>query len=128
MIKHDKQKLYKYELSSLLDEFKINQDDLIKIGIILGCDFAEKTAGIGIKSVIKKFKITELSHKQHEAFLYFKKPICPNALKLIKWNISEDKPFNNQQKINELFNWITDIKGFNESRTRTRFNTAKIIF
>jgi len=113
MIKHDKQKLYKYELSSLLDEFKINQDDLIKIGI---------------KSVIKKFKITELSHKQHEAFLYFKKPICPNALKLIKWNISEDKPFNNQQKINELFNWITNIKGFNESRTRTRFNTAKIIF
>jgi len=128
MIKNDKQKLYKYDLSQLLDDAKISQDDLIKIGVILGCDFAEKTAGIGPKSVIKKFSTTELTSKQKDAYEYFKKPICPNALKQLKWNSIDKSPFEDIQKINELFNWITNIKGFSVPRTQSRFNTAKIRF
>jgi 5'-3' exonuclease len=127
MIKNDKQKLYKYELSTLLKDANINQNDLVKIGIILGCDFAEKTSGIGPKSVIKKFNNVELTDKQKSAYEYFKKPICPNSLKQLKWNSFDNIPFTNQEKINELFEWIIQIKGFNRSRTETRFKNAKIM-
>jgi hypothetical protein len=40
---------------------------LIKIGLILGTDFAPKTPRIGPKTVLNKFRKTELSDEQTKA-------------------------------------------------------------
>ena len=127
MIKNDKTKFYKYQLATILKDEQINQDDIIKIGVILGCDFADKTPGIGPATIMKKYKTVELSERQKEAVEYFKKPIDPKSLALIKWQSVEHKPFTDQQKIDGLFKWITEVKGFNIARTESRFKTAKIV-
>jgi flap endonuclease-1 len=126
MIRNDKLKNYIYNLSIILKENNINKEDLIKIGIILGCDFAEKTPKIGPKSVLKKFKDIILTDHQEDAFKYFTKPICENALaKTILHNLDTEL-FSNKEKISNLFNWLTNIKGFNTLRMQSRFNNAKI--
>lgn len=126
MIKNDKNKFYKYQLATILNDEKIEKDDLIKIGVILGCDFADKTPGIGPATIMKKYKTVELTKRQKEAVEYFKKPIEPKSLALIKWQSANCEPFTDQPKISHLFKWITEIKGFNVARTESRFKTAKI--
>lgn len=126
MIKNDKQKFYKYNLSQLLKDNKLDQDRLIKIGVILGCDFAEKTPGVGPKTVLKKYATIEMSERQLEAVEYFKKPICPNALAMTEWHTTESGPFGDLEKMQGLFQWMTVAKGFSISRTESRFKAAKI--
>lgn len=70
-IKKDGQFYKVYILEDLLKNHDLTLEDLIKIGIILGSDFAEKTKGIGFGTVLKKYKQTELSERQQEAFEYF---------------------------------------------------------
>jgi len=56
-----KKKYYMYSLDNLLKKHKINQMDLIKIGICLGTDFNPKgIKGIGEKTVLKKFKQVDI--------------------------------------------------------------------
>jgi hypothetical protein len=126
MLKNDKQKLYKYELAAILRTAAIDLDGLIKAGVILGCDFAEKTAGVGPKTVIKKLPNIKLSDRQIEAFNYFKKPICKDALSAIALNCGGDNPFGNPEKVRELFNWLNRVKGFNAGRLESRFRNAKV--
>lgn len=59
LIKRDtrKKKLFEYDLDNLLEQNEITQQDLIKIGLILGTDFADKTPKIGPKSVLKTTKV-----------------------------------------------------------------------
>lgn len=126
MIKNDKGKIYKYNLEMLLFDAKIKLPDLIKVGVILGCDFAEKTARIGPKSVLKKFSNVKLSKTQQDAYDHFAKPIDKTTLETIKWNRSSNIPFSDEVKITNLYNWITLAKGFSKERTESRFNAAKI--
>jgi hypothetical protein len=126
MIKNDKQKFYKYQLASILHDNKISHDDLIKIGVILGCDFADKTPGVGPGTVLKKQAAISLTDRQISAVAYFIKPICSNILANIKWQSSTQEPFTQQQKILDLFKWMTEIKGFSIPRTESRFKAAKL--
>ena len=127
MIKNDKQKFYKYDLNDILMQHKINLDEFIKIGVILGCDFAPKTPKIGPKTVLKKFNIIELQPRQQDAFDYFKKNICPNAIQQVKWNIEDYKnSFLNTKNNKSLYEWLITIKGFNKIRMESRFSSAKI--
>lgn len=129
MLKNDKQKLYKYNLAVLLQDAALDIDGLIKVGIALGCDFAEKTAGVGPKTVIKKLPALTLSERQQEAFQYFKKPICPDALATLRIHGANNTvPFSNPTKLTELFEWLKSVKGFNAARLESRFRTAKVNF
>jgi len=126
MVKNDKGKLYRYNLQMLLNDAKIEQNDLIKAGVMLGSDFAHKTIGIGPKSVLPKLPTIKLTSEQQQAYNYFAKPICPEILTALKWNGSIAKSFANKEKITDLYKWTTVTKGFNEDRTKNRFNAAKL--
>jgi 5'-3' exonuclease len=152
MIKNDKQKLFKFDLDSIYLEISaeptqsvtkkttknvasvtpprvINSsssaDNLIWIGIALGCDFAEKVPGIGPKTVIKKLSSIKWSDRQLAAFKYFKTPICPVALATTVVH-KKEIPFSDNVRIVELFKWLTGTKGFNATRMESRFRAAKL--
>ena len=71
-VKSGKKKvLQKYILDDILHSNKISLPDLQKISVILGCDHAEKSAGIGPKTVIKKYTTVVLNDSQIEALKVF---------------------------------------------------------
>ena len=120
MIKNDtaSRKLQKYNLDELLQSSEITLDDLIKIGVVLGCDFAKKTPGIGPKTVLKKFKTIKLTADQSAAIAYFAKPV-PNTN--LTWS-HRGTPFSDEKKIKLLSDWMVNVKGFNRDRTSSRFD------
>ena len=138
MIKNDKQKLFKFDLDTIHSTIVASKgtatqatskgsaaDDLIWIGIALGCDFAEKVPGVGPKTVIKKLSAIKWSDRQHAAFKYFKTPICSTALAAVVVHKSES-PFSGKERAVELFRWLTDTKGFNAAKMESRFRVAKL--
>jgi 5'-3' exonuclease len=69
IIKRERQKgkaakFVEYNLDNMLQANNITLDDLIKIGLILGTDFAKKTPGIGVKSIFKKIPKSKLKNKE----------------------------------------------------------------
>jgi len=71
-----------YSLSDILDTLQIPYLDFVKICVVLGCDFAKKTKGIGMLTVLKKYKAVELTQEQQIAFDYFTSE-CPLDIKSI---------------------------------------------
>lgn len=96
-----------FNLSALHATYNISQDDLIKIGVILGCDLADKTPGIGIKTVLKRFKDIELTEEQQKAVDHFKLK-CPLASSIVFHNIEKD--INISIKHNKLIAWLESKK------------------
>jgi hypothetical protein len=122
LIKRDlkKKKLFKYELSKILKDYKLTHNDLIKVSLILGTDFAEKTPKIGPKTVLKKYGEVVLSDEQKKAYNdNFKRQLTNEELKSIKIMNSNVEPF---KKYDALIDWIVMIKGFNRDRITKQFN------
>lgn len=129
LIKRDlkKKKLYKYELTRILKDYKITHDDLIKISLILGTDFAEKTPKIGPKTVLKKYNDVILSDSQKQAYDYnFKRKLTKAEIASITIMNQNNTPFNDKEKYMKLIDWITLIKGFNRDRIVKQFNKLKV--
>jgi hypothetical protein len=125
LIKRDlkKKKLFKYELAKVLKDYKLTQDNFIKIGLILGCDFAPKTPRIGPKTVLKKYGDIVLSEEQMKAYNdNFKRRLTNEELKSIKIMNSDVEPFSDKKKYDALIDWIVMIKGFNRDRITKQFN------
>lgn len=119
IIKRDirKKKFFEYNLSDLLKEYELQQDDLTKIGLILGTDFANKTPRIGPKTVLKKYKDIVLSEDQQKAFeTIFKKQLTDTEIKSIIINNQNVDSFTNKEKYEQLLDWIELVKSFNRSR------------
>ena len=95
--------------------------DLRKICAILGDDFGEKTKGIGPGTVMKKYKVTELTDKQKNSILFYKKIPQSN---IITYNIKK-KPF---VKCNSdvLKKWLIEEKSFNADRMEKLFASIKM--
>lgn len=108
-----------YNLSKLKTDYKINSQDLIKIGVIMGCDFAKKTPRIGAKTVLKKFKTIELTDEQINAFNLF------NEIPLIKGlkchNISK-VPFSNKGQLKSIITWLVTDFQFSKKRLKKLLN------
>lgn len=127
MIKNDtsNRKYYKYDLHMLLKKYKIDQNNLIKIGVVLGSDFAEKTPGIGPKTIFKKIDNIELTAKQQKAIEFFKAPICSSAIEKLQWyKLKKFNEFTLEEKNNDLYEWLINVKGFNRDRMKSRFGKA----
>ena len=71
-----------YSLSEILDTLQLSYPDFVKVCVVLGCDFAKKTKGIGMLTVLKKYKAVELTQEQQVAFDYFTSE-CPIDIKSI---------------------------------------------
>jgi flap endonuclease-1 len=100
-----KQTLQLYDLYDILKHDKLTQDDLLKIGVIMGCDHCTKTRGIGPKTILKKYKTVELTDEQKNAISIFKRTIDTTGL---KFENSNKIPIDDAKKINKLMDWLED--------------------
>lgn len=62
-----------YEYNRFVAEAGITRDELLRCGVIMGCDFCPKTSGIGEKTVLKKQGSVVLSPEQIAAIDEFNK-------------------------------------------------------
>ena len=129
-------KYYLYDLNKLLIDNNITQDQLIDISIMLGCDFADKTPKIGVKTILKpiskktlnllnipkntrRFEVITLSNEQYKAKQLFMK-----EKQYGKWlNYKDDEycAFNSKEDIEELLDWLVNINNFNRERIMKAF-------
>lgn len=101
-----------YNLHALLEEHTLTHQDLVKIGIILGSDFAAKTPGVGPKSVLKKFKTIQLTDEQQSAANHFL--TAPSMDNVVFHNIESrdnDTIFAEHQKLHD---WLISKQFTNE--------------
>lgn len=129
LIKRDtrKKKLFEYDLEDLLQKYELSQQDLIKIGLILGTDFATKTPGIGPKSVLKKYKSVELTTEQTNALnMNFNRKITKDELKSMDVKNIDKTPFTNKEKYKEMLDWLELVKSYNRERIAKQFKKNKL--
>jgi flap endonuclease-1 len=113
-----KKEFHLYETDKILSDNEITMDELLDICVIMGTDFCNKTPGIGPKTVLRKFRTTELTDEQKNAKKLFKKH---SDLTKLKWQadpLDGPEPFDDSIKINALLNWLVDDKGFNRDRVK----------
>jgi hypothetical protein len=116
-------KIYEYTQDNILEQIQnINSDhypdiyDIRKISVILGTDVCDKTAGIGSKTVIKKYRNIKLTKKQEQAIEFFEThPTTPLYI-----NNENKQPFININ-LDELLLWLVNIKKFKEHIWKPRF-------
>jgi len=101
-------------LSQISKETKSSSslNDIQKICVILGCDFAKKTPRIGPKTVIAKYKNVNLSDEQKKAMLVFNKDIPSFDI------INKDKNSFEDNTAIKLYSWLTEDKSFNPLRVK----------
>lgn len=129
LIKRDirKKKLFYYNLSDLLKEYELTQDNFIKVGLMLGTDFAKKSPGIGPKTVLKKYKTTELTQAQIDAMNQnFKKVLTKNELELLVIHNDKYTPFTNEKKYIQFLDWLEIVKNYNRIRIMKQFEKNKL--
>lgn len=121
-------KIYEYKTSDLYNQINTenkaiasaSRDDLVKICVILGTDFAAKTRGIGPKTVIKKFNTVTLSAEQKAAVVeYNKQPDANN----INVENAEGEPFI-LDRVTTLIDWLETEKSFNRIRITNQFKKS----
>jgi hypothetical protein len=96
-------------------------NDIQKICVILGCDFAKKTPKIGPKTVISKYKNVVLTEEQKNAIKFFNKE-AP-AIDIIH---KDNKAFENHNG-HKLYSWLVDDKSFNPIRVRKWLEKVNIV-
>lgn len=84
------------------DEIGLSQEELARIAVHMGCDFAPKTKGIGPLSVIKKIS-TQLTERQILAFDFL---MAPTNMKIL------EKP-ETKSNLEELKKWLLEL-GFSK--------------
>jgi hypothetical protein len=104
-----KKVLQLYDLHDVLKDNKIDQNDLRKIGAVMGCDHCTKTKGIGVKTILKKYKTVELTKEQKDAIDVFNRKVDVDKLKFENYKC---EPVSNGKKINSLLDWL-EGKNFN---------------
>lgn len=100
-----------YELDKIHKQYKINQEELIKIAIALGCDYINKIDGVGIKSVIPMLKNNELEFSDEQ--LSFVKYFMSSPSKI--------EAFENEKNLDELRKYLHK-KGFKDKYIDQRLN------
>ena len=85
-------------------------NDIQKICVILGCDFAKKTPKIGPKTVIAKYKNVTLTDEQKKAMIVFNKDIPSFEI------INKDKVAFRDHDADTLYSWLVEDRSFNTIR------------
>jgi flap endonuclease-1 len=113
-----KKEFHLYETDKILYDNDLTMDELLDICVIMGTDFCNKTPKIGPKTVLRKFRTTELTTDQKNAKKIFKKH---SDLTKLKWQsdpLDGPEPFDDSIKIKALLNWLVNDKGFNSDRVK----------
>jgi len=103
-----------HELDKILMKHDITQDQLIKISVALGCDFAEKSKGVGIKTVINKIKNdkVQFTDDQLKAIELFKQHVKKHTID----NSFELKNNDIQEGMYNIYVWLVNDLEFNTNR------------
>lgn len=116
--KKDKKKelLEVYYLQDVLTLIKPTADisDLHKIAAHMGCDFCNKTKGVGPKTVLKIYNDKDFTDEQMDAMEEFAK-LPPRDMATLVQN-KDAIPFSDLDKKIKLHNWLVSEKGFNSTR------------
>lgn len=103
VLKYEKRKLINYTIENIMETTNLSYDQLLRLGACLGTDYCSKSKGVGLKTVVKKCLLCEMSDDQNTAISIFKStaPIP----KLIEKN----------RDLASLVNWLVE-KSFNEEK------------
>jgi len=125
-IKRDikKKKFFLYDLNTVLQEHNLSYDDLVKIAVILGCDFAPKTPRVAEKTVLKKYKDVKLTDAQNNAVQLFKKHLTPDVK--INVNNLDNNSFSDENKYKQLLDWLELVKNYNRDRIKKQFHKQSL--
>lgn len=105
-----------YVLADCLKQHDITYQQLVEISTVLGCDFCEKTSGIGPGTVVKKIKshsveytaeqkAAQANFMDHRSVVYeYIEPTCTN------------------ESLDELKAWLIKIQGFRADRVEKTLN------
>ena len=106
----DKKYIYEeYTLDCVLTDYELDRKQLIHLGVVLGCDFANKTKGIGPGTILAKGLAVKLTDEQTTALNYFMSKCPYNKSQITKNNINKEL----------LVDWLVDDKNFNRNRVET---------
>lgn len=89
--KNGKKQYFIMKSSEFMEKTNLALEDLAKIGVVMGSDFAPKTPRIGPGSVMKKYKDIELTERQNQAYELFLKPLGSCILSHSKGQFDADK-------------------------------------
>jgi hypothetical protein len=118
-------KIYEYTAINLLKQIqeanehfpKPKLNDLRKVCVAMGCDFAPKTPGVGAKTILKKLHLIKLTKKQIEAIKQFEKEPTED----IQVVNLDKQPFTNCNT-QTLIDWLVKERSFTRSRVITWLN------
>ena len=114
-----------YSQANILEQIDITGDrrptidDIRKICVLLGCDFAPKCKGIGPKTIIKKYRTQPLSALYTRAIAHF-----AQELEAVPPIINSDKQAFVGVQLSDLLDWLAEIKSFTRSRLIAKFEKA----
>lgn len=118
-------KIYEYPLIDIIKQIDEHSsienptiDDVRKAAVALGTDLAEKSPGIGAKTVLKKLHTIKLTKKQKDAINEFAAE-CDES-KLVIYNMDKE-PFADDCMKTELIDWLVNVKAFNRTKTEASF-------
>lgn len=103
ILKYEKRVLVNYTRSGFKETTKLNDEQMIKVAIVLGTDFNKKTPRVGPKTVIQKIDDIKLTDEQTTAVAHFKKNVVVPHIK------------QNTADIPALLEWLVS-RGFNRAR------------
>jgi len=109
LLKWKDRKLSLYTRDDLINVLKIQDQDIVKIGVMMGTDFCDKTPRIGPKTIIKKFKTVELTESQNKALELFMQDISESTIHVIT----------NDMDVDKLMEWLSSL-GFNLERMKKK--------
>ena len=120
-------KIYMYEQEEIFQQIvdgcpgleSAGMDELLKVCLILGCDFSEKTKGVGPKTVFKKMAGIELTDDQIQNGLAAFESQCDVSELVI--NNANVVPFTDCTA-DSLFLWLTEERSFTKKRIDNWFD------
>jgi 5'-3' exonuclease len=117
-------KIYEFTQEEIFEQLKEQGidhpdiDDIRRICVVLGCDYNDRTPGVGPKTVLKKFQKVELTDAQKRGLVEFaKEPI--DDIEVHNYN---RVPLSSKDDINDFIEWLSVDKSFNKSRLEKKFD------
>jgi 5'-3' exonuclease len=99
-----------YVLADILQKYEITEQQLAEVASVLGCDFCEKTPGVGAGTVVKKVKAGSITYTDEQKAAQ-KKFLDHTPVKYDYYD-----PKCTKKGLDELRDWLVKVQGFNQDR------------
>ena len=97
-----------YVLADILKKYEITEQQFAEVASVMGCDFCDKTDGVGAKTVIRKVKEGRIKYTDEQVAAQ-KKFLDHTPVKYDYFN-----PTCTKRSLDELRKWLIEVQGFGE--------------